>query len=320
MLRLEPRLDLEFDEGEQTLYVARRHWVVLVQRAIVPIVIMLMASGLVLFRIVGGRFIVSGVQTGGQLDIINIVLFLLIVALLVFWRQGCAPCSQLNPALDRLASAYAGKALIAKINVQDNPALVRRYGVTRLPELIVVQAKSEQGRAQGAAGEAALRAWLESLVGGGPRPAPPSGPSVPLDGTTADRGPRPGAQENGSSHAANRAAPQPSQVPGGAPVVLTDATFDQVVGASDTPVLVDFWAPWCGPCRMMAPHFEQAAKQLEPNVRFAKLNTDDNPQTAGRYDVLTLPTLILFRDGAEVARQAGALDSRRLTDWLRSYL
>jgi thioredoxin 2 len=70
----------------------------------------------------------------------------------------------------------------------------------------------------------------------------------------------------------------------------------------------------------MAPHFEQAAKQLEPNVRFAKLNTDDNPQSAARFGIRSIPTLILFRDGKEVARQAGALDSRRLTEWLRSFL
>ena len=106
----------------------------------------------------------------------------------------------------------------------------------------------------------------------------------------------------------------------GMPAALTDANFATHVERSSLPVVVDFWAPWCGPCRMMAPHFEQAARQLEPNVRFAKLNTDDNPQTAGRFGIRSIPTLILFRDGAEVARQAGALDSRRLTDWLRSYL
>jgi thioredoxin 2 len=106
----------------------------------------------------------------------------------------------------------------------------------------------------------------------------------------------------------------------GAPFALTDSNFPAHIERSSLPVLVDFWAAWCGPCRAMAPHFEQAARQLEPNVRFAKLNTDENPRTSSRFSIRSIPTLILFRNGAEIARQAGAMDSHRLTEWLRSHL
>jgi thioredoxin 2 len=86
----------------------------------------------------------------------------------------------------------------------------------------------------------------------------------------------------------------------GAPIELDDASFDTVVGRTELPVVVDFWAPWCGPCRAMAPHFERAAMQLKHRVRFAKVNTDEAQGIASRLALRAIPTLVLFKGGAEV--------------------
>lgn len=106
----------------------------------------------------------------------------------------------------------------------------------------------------------------------------------------------------------------------GTPAVLDAGNFTRFITKTEIPVLVDFWAPWCGPCKMMAPIFNQAAQQLEPKVRLAKLDTDAAQDIAGRFGIRSIPTLIIFKGGQEVARQSGALDLGRLVRFVQDHI
>ena len=102
------------------------------------------------------------------------------------------------------------------------------------------------------------------------------------------------------------------------PINLTSDNYNQHLEKNDIPVLVDFWAPWCGPCQSMAPNFEAAAKNFSGKVRFAKLNTENEQSIAGEKGIRSIPTIILYKGGKEIDRISGALDANNLTQWVNS--
>ena len=102
------------------------------------------------------------------------------------------------------------------------------------------------------------------------------------------------------------------------PIVLTDSSFNNFIAHTELPIVIDFWAAWCGPCKMMAPHFSEAAKQM-PRVRFAKVDTEAATLTAARFSIRSIPTLVLFNGGQEIARQPGAMQAGDITRWITTH-
>lgn len=197
---------------------------------------------------------------------------------LILW-DGSGMDANLEEALRSVAKNDAGRLLVAKVNTRDNPQIAAQHpGV--LPALITYREGQEVTRAQAITAQA-FRAHVEHLLGRGPRPA--EEPSPPKT-----------EQRSGNGHVHTE------------PVVVSDASFRRDVLESDLPVLVDLWAPWCGPCHMIAPVVEKIARDYAGRLKVAKLNVDENPQTSMDYHVQGIPTLLIFKQGRVADRIVGA--------------
>jgi thioredoxin len=177
--------------------------------------------------------------------------------------------------LERIARSRAGRLLVAQAELRGAPESARRFGVTRAPTVVDARGAEAIAAEEDVAPEG-LEAHARFLLGEGPKPAP---------------------QVRGPSH----------DEPAAEPITVTDDTFGQVVLKANRPVLVDFWAPWCGPCKMTNPMVERLAREQAGKLQVAKVNVDENPGVAGRYEIQSIPTMMLFKGGAVVDRWMGAI-------------
>ncbi len=199
----------------------------------------------------------------------------------------------LRQSMDDLARRYAGKALFVLLAHSDAPQGIKRFGVQELPALVTVRS-GKTVSSQGAVTPSDLKAHAAYLLGEGPMPAPRRAASTP----------------------------RPSQNPSASPVSVNEMNFDREVLQSDRPVLVDFWAPWCGPCRMVEPTVSALAREQAGSLKVAKVNVDENPSLASRYGAMSIPLMIMVKGGREVDRWVGALPDRalrsRVMRWIQS--
>ena len=191
----------------------------------------------------------------------------------------------LDEAISKAAKEYAGQVLVVRVDTSNNPQVKHDYGNLAAPALVTLIKDGSGRKVKSQAGNinaADVQAHIAYLIGKGAAPKQAA----------------PTTSANTSSASANGSSTKPQ--------VVTDATFDSEVLKSKLPVLVDFWAPWCGPCRTIGPVVEQMAQKYAGRAKVVKVNVDDNPRIAQQFQILSIPTLMTFKNGSALKRQVGA--------------
>ena len=201
------------------------------------------------------------------------------------------PAKALAQTLERLARENAGKLLVAQVQMRDNPQTTQRYQVSRPPAVVTERNGSQQSKAEAISG-ADLGKHVAYLLGKGPKPQ-------------ASQAPQSGRATNGSGTASGSTAYGGAST--GQPINAGDADFETAVLGASQPVLVDFWAPWCGPCRMTDPIVKKLAGEMAGRLRVVKVNVDESPRTAERYGIRSIPTMMVFKGGRIIDQWSGAL-------------
>jgi thioredoxin len=198
--------------------------------------------------------------------------------------------AELRATTDELARQYAGKVLIVTLARNDAPQAASRFGVRSFPSLVTVRGGQTVTSLEGV-NVSDLRPHIAYLVGEGPRPTPRG-----VD--------RPSVGPNSTAR----------------PIPVNEADFEREVLRADRPVLVDFWAPWCGPCHMIAPALEAVARDQASVLKVVKVNVDENPGLATKYGTMSIPTMLVIKGGREVDRWVGALPENairsRIARWI----
>jgi thioredoxin 1 len=208
--------------------------------------------------------------------------------------DGAVP-SSLEQVMKRLAREHSGNLLVVQVPRKDGASTVRRYEVSRFPAVVTVRQGQMLTKAESIS-KTDLEKHTAYLLGKGPRP-------------------QPSQRVNGSSTTSTR-----STATEGRPHIATDATFEQEVMRASQPVLVDFWAPWCGPCRMVEPILEKLAHEMAGRLRVVKVNVDQNPLTAQRYGIQSIPTMMVVKNGQIVDQWMGALPEGTLRSRVMPFL